>query len=252
MKLSASFVHRGGRCDTSDRRRSPARTRGRRAPSAMAERSQGRRRQSRPDACPASTCHGRARCRRHRAAPPSYGRRRARRRVPARCAAWPIRGREVLPLTWPCTVQEPASRQPQLSRQPVGWASRRVSPRVEYSRKGPVGARDLCEGDSMDDDLVRKISDPPKYLELKSKRSAFGWWLTLAMMLTCTTASSCWWPSTSRSCRSALGEGAYRWHSHRLRRDRVHRGDHRFYVLRANKQYDDHRCRAPGAGNDPF
>ena len=35
----------------------------------------------------------------------------------------------------------------------------------------------------MDDDLVRKISTHPKYLELKSKRSAFGWWLTLAMML---------------------------------------------------------------------
>ena len=35
----------------------------------------------------------------------------------------------------------------------------------------------------MDDDLVRKISTHPKYLELKAKRSAFGWWLTLAMML---------------------------------------------------------------------
>ena len=35
----------------------------------------------------------------------------------------------------------------------------------------------------MDDDLVRKISTHPKYLELKAKRSAFGWWLTLAMMV---------------------------------------------------------------------
>jgi uncharacterized membrane protein (DUF485 family) len=35
----------------------------------------------------------------------------------------------------------------------------------------------------MDDDLVRKISTHPKYLELKTKRSAFGLWLTLAMMV---------------------------------------------------------------------
>ncbi len=35
----------------------------------------------------------------------------------------------------------------------------------------------------MEDDLVRKISSHPKYQELKSKRSAFGWWLTLAMMV---------------------------------------------------------------------
>ena len=35
----------------------------------------------------------------------------------------------------------------------------------------------------MEDDLVRKISTHPKYLELKNKRSSFGWWLTLAGML---------------------------------------------------------------------
>lgn len=35
----------------------------------------------------------------------------------------------------------------------------------------------------MEDDLVRKISTHPKYLELKGKRSSFGWWLTLAGML---------------------------------------------------------------------
>jgi uncharacterized membrane protein (DUF485 family) len=35
----------------------------------------------------------------------------------------------------------------------------------------------------MEDDLVRKISTHPKYLELKAKRSSFGWWLTLAMMI---------------------------------------------------------------------
>lgn len=35
----------------------------------------------------------------------------------------------------------------------------------------------------MDDKLVEKISTHPQYLELKAKRSAFGWWLTLAMMV---------------------------------------------------------------------
>jgi len=35
----------------------------------------------------------------------------------------------------------------------------------------------------MEDDLVRKISTHPKYLELKAKRTSFGWWLTLAMMV---------------------------------------------------------------------
>jgi uncharacterized membrane protein (DUF485 family) len=35
----------------------------------------------------------------------------------------------------------------------------------------------------MEDDLVRRISTHPKYLELKAKRTGFGWWLTLAMMV---------------------------------------------------------------------
>jgi uncharacterized membrane protein (DUF485 family) len=35
----------------------------------------------------------------------------------------------------------------------------------------------------MEEDLVKKISSHPKYLELKSKRTSFGWWLTLAMMV---------------------------------------------------------------------
>ena len=34
----------------------------------------------------------------------------------------------------------------------------------------------------MDADLVRRIAEHPKYLELKAKRSGFGWRLTLAMM----------------------------------------------------------------------
>jgi uncharacterized membrane protein (DUF485 family) len=35
----------------------------------------------------------------------------------------------------------------------------------------------------MDDLLVKRIASHPKYIELKAKRSSFGWWLTLAMML---------------------------------------------------------------------
>lgn len=35
----------------------------------------------------------------------------------------------------------------------------------------------------MEDDLVQKILKNPKYHELKNKRSSFGWWLTLAMMV---------------------------------------------------------------------
>jgi len=35
----------------------------------------------------------------------------------------------------------------------------------------------------MNDDLVQRIVNHPKYQELKSKRSSFGWWLTLAMMI---------------------------------------------------------------------
>ena len=35
----------------------------------------------------------------------------------------------------------------------------------------------------MEDDLVQRIAGHPKYQELKAKRTSFGWWLTLAMML---------------------------------------------------------------------
>jgi uncharacterized membrane protein (DUF485 family) len=35
----------------------------------------------------------------------------------------------------------------------------------------------------MKDDLVQRIASHPKYRELKAKRSSFGWWLTLAMMV---------------------------------------------------------------------
>jgi uncharacterized membrane protein (DUF485 family) len=35
----------------------------------------------------------------------------------------------------------------------------------------------------MADDLTTRISTHPKYIELKHKRSTFGWWLSLAGML---------------------------------------------------------------------
>ena len=35
----------------------------------------------------------------------------------------------------------------------------------------------------MEVDLARRIASHPKYRELKSKRSAFGWWLALAGMI---------------------------------------------------------------------
>ena len=35
----------------------------------------------------------------------------------------------------------------------------------------------------MENDLAKRISAMPKYQELKRKRSSFGWWLTLAMMV---------------------------------------------------------------------
>ncbi len=35
----------------------------------------------------------------------------------------------------------------------------------------------------METDLAKRISAMPKYQELKRKRSSFGWWLTLAMMV---------------------------------------------------------------------
>jgi uncharacterized membrane protein (DUF485 family) len=35
----------------------------------------------------------------------------------------------------------------------------------------------------MDGDLLQRITSNPQYIELKTKRSRFGWQLTLAMML---------------------------------------------------------------------
>ena len=35
----------------------------------------------------------------------------------------------------------------------------------------------------MEDDVVQRILNNPKYQELKAKRTSFGWWLTLSMMV---------------------------------------------------------------------
>ena len=35
----------------------------------------------------------------------------------------------------------------------------------------------------METDLATRIASLPQYQELKAKRSSFGWWLTLAMMI---------------------------------------------------------------------
>ena len=35
----------------------------------------------------------------------------------------------------------------------------------------------------MDDDLVRRIAGHPAYQELKRKRTGYGWWLTIAMLI---------------------------------------------------------------------
>lgn len=35
----------------------------------------------------------------------------------------------------------------------------------------------------MEDALVQKVLNDPRYNELRRKRSAYGWWLTLAMMV---------------------------------------------------------------------
>lgn len=35
----------------------------------------------------------------------------------------------------------------------------------------------------METDLATRIASLPQYKELKAKRSSFGWWLTLAMMI---------------------------------------------------------------------
>jgi uncharacterized membrane protein (DUF485 family) len=35
----------------------------------------------------------------------------------------------------------------------------------------------------MESDMVQRIASHPKYVELRAKRSSFGWWLTALMMV---------------------------------------------------------------------
>jgi uncharacterized membrane protein (DUF485 family) len=35
----------------------------------------------------------------------------------------------------------------------------------------------------MQDDIITRVINNPRYQELKAKRSSYGWWLTLAMMV---------------------------------------------------------------------
>ena len=35
----------------------------------------------------------------------------------------------------------------------------------------------------MEDELAKRIASHPKYQELKAKRTSFGWWLTIAMLV---------------------------------------------------------------------
>jgi len=41
----------------------------------------------------------------------------------------------------------------------------------------------MFRGDGMQDDLVKRINSDPRYHELKTKRTSFGWWLSLAGMI---------------------------------------------------------------------
>jgi uncharacterized membrane protein (DUF485 family) len=50
-------------------------------------------------------------------------------------------------------------------------------------RRGATFGATRTTGDKMNADMVKRIASNPKYQELKAKRSGFGWWLTLAMMI---------------------------------------------------------------------
>jgi hypothetical protein len=95
----------------------------------------------------------------------------------------------------------------------------------------------------MSDPVVDKIQKNPKYLELRKKRSGFGWFLTLLMMvvyygyIALIAFNKPSWPSPSAHRRHHAG------HSHRHGRDHLHDRDHRH--LRAARQQrirrTDHR-----------
>jgi uncharacterized membrane protein (DUF485 family) len=65
------------------------------------------------------------------------------------------------------------------------WRHRPVSPGREHARRAATAAAGMfiTRGDTMETDLAHRIASHPKYQELKSKRSSFGWWLTIAMLV---------------------------------------------------------------------
>ncbi len=72
------------------------------------------------------------------------------------------------------------------------WTVDCQAPLVSRQSRVSRAANDRCavafsetnfKGASMEADLVTRITNDPKYHELKSKRASFGWWLTLAMMV---------------------------------------------------------------------
>jgi uncharacterized membrane protein (DUF485 family) len=64
------------------------------------------------------------------------------------------------------------------------WCQCAVSQRAEDSlpARRRIGASPVAET-PMETDLARRIDALPKYRELRSRRSRFGWWLTAAMMV---------------------------------------------------------------------
>jgi uncharacterized membrane protein (DUF485 family) len=50
-------------------------------------------------------------------------------------------------------------------------------------RAGRKGRALYPKGKNMNDDMVNRIASHPKYQELKAKRTSFGVWLTISMLL---------------------------------------------------------------------
>jgi uncharacterized membrane protein (DUF485 family) len=65
------------------------------------------------------------------------------------------------------------------------WRQRLVSTDPEHAGHAarPAAGLFITVGGNMEDGLVKRIATHPQYQELKAKRSSFGWWLTIAMMV---------------------------------------------------------------------
>jgi uncharacterized membrane protein (DUF485 family) len=55
-------------------------------------------------------------------------------------------------------------------------------PALPSPARSEAGAVLETKGEFMAVDPIARVASDPKYLELKAKRSRFGWWLTLAML----------------------------------------------------------------------